>query len=133
MEHHDLRDIQLFGTLCLITGIIILILTAVGVILILATGGSDLAFNLNQGLWLVGTLTVLNSSLIGLGGELQRSAHHTAAARENLRLTWTALLIVLVACFLVGIVLLPILAGFAAVMIIGLTWIRQPIIRITSR
>lgn len=132
MSPHDLRDIKLYGTISVVCGFVQLLMSGLGITLILATGGSQFPLDFAEGAILSGTLLIMSSAIIGLGGEFQRASRASALARENLRLTWTAQLLVLVVSFLIGLWLLPMLASVAAIMILGLVWIRQPVIRVTS-
>ncbi|HEY6736266.1 MAG TPA: hypothetical protein VI322_00965 [Candidatus Saccharimonadia bacterium] len=132
MHNRDLRDIKLYGTLTVVVGAVQLLITSVLIMLVLATGASQLAMPLSQAVIMGISLVMVSCGLVGLGGELQRANRLTAITRENLRLTWSALLLLLVAGFLIGLWLLPLLASICAVLILGLMWIRQPVIRVTS-
>ena len=131
MSNRDIRDIKTFGTICVLTGAVQLLMSLMGIFMVLASGLSQLNLSYGQAGLIGGALVVVSCGLIGLGGEFQRAAQLTVTAKENLRLTWTAMLILLAAGFTIGLWLLPVLAGFSAVMILGLVWIRQPIIRLT--
>lgn len=132
MHDQDLRDIKLYGSLAMMSGAVLLCLSLAAILLVLASGGSTSTDTIVTGGILAVTLVILGSALAGLGGNLYRADRNTQVGRESVRLDWTALLLVELVGFFIGIWLLPALAMFTALMLIGLVWIRQPVIRITS-
>jgi hypothetical protein len=133
MHDRDLRDIKIFGGLAVLCGTILMLLTVLVALLILSTGGPDRnADLLKGGIALVAGL-IMGAALVGTGGELQRAGRMSGPSRRSLRLDWTALLLVMLGGFAVGIWAAQALAIVASLIIIGLFLIRDAIINITSR
>lgn len=132
MDNNDIRDIKLYGTLAVMSGGVIMLFTLFGVLLLLAAGGDGLPMGALPGAVLAFTILIMSAALIGIGGEFQRANRASSLNRENLRVGWVALLLVLVASFAIGLWLMQLLAAFSAVMVLGLVWIRVPIIRVAG-
>lgn len=131
MYDRDIRDIKLFGTLAVMSGGIGMLLTFLVGGLVLLSGGSTNLNDIVSGAIILVTALVMSAALVGIGGELQRADRHSA---RDLRLNWTALLVVMVAGLLVGLWQnAQVLSFAAAVVLVGLVWTRGAVINLTSR
>jgi hypothetical protein len=128
----DIDNVRLVGVLALTIGILLFILTAiVTLFLLIASPGADEGA-IARGALGVGLALVMASSLSALGGQMQRLRPDFMHDPENLRLVWTALVIMMVFCGLAALWLVPPLTGLATLVLIGLIAIRGAVIRLTS-
>ena len=133
MYEHDVRDVKLFGTVAVLTGSLLMTFTFLAAGLVLATGGSTNQGAIVRGCVAGGTALVMSAALIGTGGEMRRLKPSSSLSRQNLRLDWTALLIVMVAAFGIGLWVARVLAILASLIIIGLFWTRGAVANLTNQ
>lgn len=132
MHERDLRDIQLFGRVAVISGSILMIITFIGLFIVLASGGTTEKSSLVTGSLTFITAIIMASALVGIGGELQRAHVRSVSTRLGLRLDWTALFIAMAISFGLGFWLSQALAIVSSLMLVGLVLIRRAVINVTT-
>ena len=134
MESRDLTAIRLVGTFALLAGTMLMLFTIVtGFLLLLTTTSSTASSILFRGLGIGLLAIVMALALIGCGGTMRRLRPGLGADRENLRLIWTTLFIVMLLCVPAAIWLAPPLADLAALILAALWIVRGAVIRLTNR
>jgi len=132
MHDRDLQDVRLVGTLCLILGIVLFVLTAITTLLLLYASASSSSSAFLQGMLGVLLALVMGASLSGLGGQMQHIRTGFAHELENLRLVWTSLVLMMVACGAAAIWLVPPLFALALLVLLALLAVRGAVIRLTT-
>lgn len=128
----DIDNVRLVGVLALTMGVVMFMLTAlVTLFLLFAITGSGEG-SVARGALGVALALVMASSLSGLGGEMQKLRPDFIHDPENLRLVWTALVVMMVFCGLAGLWLVPPLSGLAVLILFALFAVRGSVIRLTS-
>jgi len=130
MEDRDVRLIRFIGVLAAGVGFVLLLFTTLITLLALFSGGPA-----NLGAYAHGALAlilafIMACSLISCGAQIQR-IKLSAISIENLRLTWTALVLMMTLSLAAGLWLSQPLAFVAAFMLLALLSIRGAIIRLS--
>lgn len=133
MPNRDLSDIRIVGTIGFVIGALLMLLTILAAFLLLVAGATS-----TSGLNLHGALSVMLAlimalALVGCGGAMRTIRPGNTADLENLRLVWTALVLVMAAAVPAGFWLIQPLADLAILMLLALFVIRGAVIRITTR
>jgi hypothetical protein len=129
----DIDNVRVVGVLALILGVALFVLTGLVTLFLVLSITGEQSGNVARGALGVALALIMASSLSALGGELARLRPDFMRDTENLRLVWTALVVMMVFCGLVGLWLVQPLSALAALMLFALFAIRGSVIRLTSR
>lgn len=132
MHDRDLQDVRFVGTLALILGVVMFVLTGLTALLLLLASTTASTGDFLKGALGVLLALVMAASLSGLGGQMQRVRTGFAHELENLRLVWTALVLMMGLCGTAAIWLVPPLFGVAALVLLALLAVRGAVIRLTT-
>jgi len=122
----DINNVRFVGILALTMGVVLFVLTALATLFLLIAGSTVDGGAVARGTLGVALALVMASSLSGLGGELQRLRPDFMHDPDNLRLVWTALVVMMALCGVAGLWLVPPLTGLAALMLFAAvchTWV----------
>jgi len=133
MPDRDLSDIRLVGTLGFVVGALLMVLTILAVFLLLIAGATTATGLKLHGLLSIMLALIMALALTGCGGAMRTVRTGNRADLENLRLVWTALVLVMVISIPAGFWLVQPLADLAVLMLLSLIAVRGAVIRITSR
>jgi hypothetical protein len=133
MHDRDIQQVRIIGTLIAGIGLILMLLTGLTTLFVLFGGAAATAGNgiVRGGLTIL-LAFIMSFSLISCGAEIQRVKLSTANI-ENLRLVWTALIILMALSLGAGLWLAQPLAFLAALVLLTLFSIRGAIIRLTRQ
>lgn len=131
MNKSAITRIRAVGTFAYGIGIAQILLTLlIAVTLLLGSISNDLNDSLIT-LLTLGVSLMMASTLIGCGYELSRSRDYSRSKINDIRFTWTALLVAMVIFGGAGLILAPPLSGIAIAIILLLLTIRSPIIKLS--
>ncbi|MDB5178715.1 MAG: hypothetical protein JWN01_658 [Patescibacteria group bacterium] len=133
MHDRDIQQVRIIGTLIAGIGLILMLLTGLTTLFVLFGGAAATAGNgiVRGGLTIL-LAFIMSFSLTSCGAEIQRVKLSTANI-ENLRLVWTALIILMALSLGAGLWLAQPLAFLAALVLLTLFSIRGAIIRLTRQ
>jgi hypothetical protein len=132
MYDRDVQSIKLVGSLCVGLGAVLFLLTALGSLFALFALVSANSGNFFRGVLSAVLGLIMSITLISCGSELQRTKPTGRANLENLRLVWTALVVMMVLCLIAALFLIPPLVGISGLVLFAAFTIRGAIIRLTS-
>jgi len=132
MHDRDLQDVRLVGTLALLLGVVLFVLTGLLTMLLLYANAASNTADFFKGALSVLLALVMGATLSGLGGQMQHVRTGYAHELENLRLVWTAMVLMMALCGTAAIWLIPPLFALAAIMLVALFGIRRAVIRLTA-
>jgi hypothetical protein len=133
MTDRDLSDVRLVGTGVFVFGTILLLLTLLTGFLILLSAPIQVGNKLVHGLLTIMVATIMSAAQIGCGGAMRTIQPGNTSDMENLRLVWTALVLMMLVCGIGAFWLLPPLADVAALVLLALFAVRGAVIRLTGR
>lgn len=129
----DIQSVRFVGSLSLVLGMVLLILTLLAALFALFAGaGTDQAIIVHWTATFIVAL-VMASTMMGCGAQLQRARHHGWADIENIRMVWTSEVIVMTLGVVFSINTVAALAWIGILMLFLLFTIRGAIIRLSGR
>lgn len=130
MQNRDIQSVRVVGMFAFGIGAVLLVLTIMGGLIALFSGFSDTSQFLQGAVGSV-TAVIMASTLLSSGTTMatMRPAH---VDPEMLRLTWTALFVVMLLGALVNLWLIPALTVVASLVMLALLLIRAAVIRLTT-
>lgn len=129
----DIQSVRFVGSLSLVLGMVLLILTLLAALFALFNGGgSDQAIITHWAVIFIVAL-VMASTMMGCGAQLQRARYYGWTDVENIRMIWTSEVIVMTIGTLLSFNVVPPLAWTGGLMLFLLFTIRGAIIRLSSR
>jgi hypothetical protein len=129
----DINNVRFVGVLALTMGVVLFVLTALTTLFLLFASTTANGGTVEHGALGVALSLVMASTLSSLGGQMQRLRPDFMNDPENLRLVWTALVVMMVIFGLAGLWLVPPLSGLAILMLFALFGIRGSVIRLTNK
>jgi hypothetical protein len=131
MYDRDINTVRFVGSLTVGLGIILMLLTALAVLFGLFTGSLVAPAHIVRGLGSAALSIIMSSTMVGCGAQFQRLRLYSNLDTENLRLVWTALVLVMMVSIIAGYFLLPPLSTLAALVLFGAWTIRGAVLRLT--
>jgi len=129
----DIRSVRFVGSLSLMLGMVLMILTLVAALFALFSGiGSDQGSIIHWAVQFVVAL-VMAAAMMGCGAQLQRARYYGYTDVENIRMVWTSEVIVMVLGIVFSVSNIPPLAWVGILMLFLLFTIRGAIIRLSGR
>ncbi|HEY2004603.1 MAG TPA: hypothetical protein VGH44_05830 [Candidatus Saccharimonadia bacterium] len=129
----DIRSVRFVGSLSLMLGMVLMILTLVAALFALLSGiGSDQGSIVHWAILFIVAL-VMAATMMGCGAQLQRARNVGYADIENIRMIWTSEVIVMALGIVLSISNVPPLGWVGILMLVLLFTIRGAIIRLSGR
>src|SRR5271156_1747657 len=91
MPDRDLADVRLVGTLALILGVVLMLLTFTTAFFLILASTTSHGDQITQALLSLMLAIIMSVTLIGCGGSMRQVRANYSSDLENLRLVWTAL------------------------------------------
>ena len=129
----DIRSVRFVGSLSMGIGMVLLILTLVGALFALFSGGSTDPAAFTRGIYIFIVALVMASTMLGCGAQLQSARYYGWSDIENIRMIWTSEVIVMALGSLASLWLVPPLAWLGGFILFALFTVRGAIIRLTRR